>query len=72
MDPWRDCQRIYDPHFSERMKQRHLPDFQVTLAINDGNRIEDAKEEYTIKWKKWTIKATRGKCFILLVTAYPS
>lgn len=71
-DPWRDCTRLYSKHFSERMQQRFLPDSQVALALRDGNKIEEKKGEFTIKWNKWTLKISQGNCFLTLQTAIRS
>lgn len=69
VDPWRDCERLYPPHFVERMTGKFLPDNQVKSALIDGKKIKDKKGEFTIKWKKWTLKVSQGKCFLVLQTA---
>ena len=69
VDPWRDCQRLYPEHFVERMEQRFLSDDQVKLALIEGNKIQEKKGEYTVRWKKWTFKVSQGNCFLILQTA---
>ena len=70
VDPWQDCVRLYSDHFSERMSERHLPDNQVSLALKEGKRIQEQGDNYSVRWKKWTIKVTHGNCFLTLETAF--
>lgn len=70
MDPWRDCERLYDPHFADRMSERHLPDEQIEIALINGSKIQESKGEYRINWNRWTIKVTIGTCFVYLWTAF--
>ena len=69
MDPWKDCRRIYDPHFMDRMQEKHLPRDQVNDALIDGIKIQERKGEYEVNWKKWTLKVSMGRCFLFLRTA---
>lgn len=70
VDPWRDCERYFDPHFADRMGERFLPMEQVREALKDGNKIMKKKDEYEIKWKKWTLVVSIGSCFIYFWTAH--
>ncbi len=70
MDPWRDCERIYDTHFADRMSQRFLPFDQVREALKDGDKSMQKKGEYKVKWKRWTIEVSMEPCFLYLWTAY--
>jgi len=70
MDPFRDCERLYDNHCLDRMTQRHLPEDQVAKALREGNKIRDEKGEYSIKWNKWCLKVSVGECFVYLWTAF--
>jgi len=70
MDPWRDCERFYDPHFIDRMKQRHLPRDQVEEAILIGKKMRKKENNYDIKWNKWTIRLVQNQCFLFLKTAF--
>ncbi len=70
MDPWRDCERIYDLHFMDRMSTKFLPKQDVKEALKDGKKTEESKNEYAVKWKSWTLRVTRQTCFIYLRTAF--
>lgn len=70
MDPWQDCERIYDNHFMDRMGQRFLPKEKIITILKEGSRINEKENDYKIKWKKWTLKASLGSCFVYLWTAY--
>lgn len=70
MDPWRDCERLYDPHFMDRMNERHLPRAQVEEAIIFGKKIRKKENDFDVKWNKWTIKLIRNPCFLFLKTAF--
>jgi hypothetical protein len=54
----------------EQMSFRHLPDEQVARALREGERKQERKGEYLVKWNKWTIKVAVGTCFLVLVTAF--
>ena len=71
MDPWKDCERIYDKHFMDRMGQRFLPKNQVIAALKEGSKDEEKKKEYKIRWKTWILKVSLGDCFIYMRTAHP-
>jgi len=72
VDPWRDCERIYDDHFMDRMRARSLPAEQVREALKDGKKVMEKKNEYSIRWNDWTIKASVQTCFVYLRTAFIS
>ena len=76
MDPWRDCNRRYEPHFFDRMFNRYLPQNQVEIALNEGKKIPcsgrkfDGEQDYEVRWRRWILKVTRRPCTIIMQTAY--
>lgn len=70
MDPFKDCEPIYDPHFIERMVQRSLPGIQIAMALRDGKKIQLQKDVYKIKWNKWSLIIHIGSCILVFETAY--
>jgi len=70
MDPWKDCERIYDKHFMDRMNERFLPKPHIVQALKEGSKTVEKNNDFKIKWKTWTLKVSRGTCFIYLWTAY--
>ena len=69
-DPWRDCERFYDMHFLDRMRERHLPLNHIEEALLYGDKITEAEKTYRVRWNKWTIVVVVGRCFVYLLTAY--
>ena len=49
VDPWRDCERIYDIHFMDRMRQYFLPKKDIVKALKDGSKIAEKKGIKTIE-----------------------
>ena len=70
VDPWRDCQRLYSPHFCARIRDRFLPEDQVFAALINGKKIKEKRGEYTVLWNGWTIIVSQGNCFLTLQTAF--
>ena len=76
MDPWRDCRRLFEPHFFDRMYDRFLPVDQVESALiegvkeADGAQKVDGSQDFKIQWRDWTLVATRVPCTIVLKTAF--
>jgi hypothetical protein len=75
MDPWRDCKRLFEPHFFDRMYDRSLPLNQVEEALMDGKKetigpVKGNSQEYRVTWGKWTLIAKRVPCTIILRTAF--
>jgi len=70
MDPWEKCTRLYDDHFMDRMKEKHLPKNQVEDALKVGKKIEEKKGEFEIRWNSWTLKVSQRECFLHLRTAF--
>lgn len=70
VDPWKDCERIYDNHFMDRMNDRYLPPNQIKIALKEGKKIETKKNEYQVRWEKWEIVVSLRRCFLYLRTAY--
>ena len=69
MDPWKDCERLFDPHFLQRMSERHLPREHVEKALEHVDRIREKNQTFKIKWNKWTLLVDVGECFLTLKTA---
>ena len=70
VDPWRDCERIYDAHFADRVHERSLPKDDVARAFKYGRKTMDQKNEYRVSWNGWIVKASLRQCFVFLRTAY--
>ena len=76
VDPWRDCRRRFDQHFTDRMTDRSLPKYQVERALLEGTKRPLSAHEfrtgqdYEILWKDWVLKTTLGRCVVILWTAY--
>ena len=48
VDPWRDCKRIYDAHFADRMHERCLPEDHIDEALKHGRKTMEQKNEYRV------------------------
>lgn len=70
MDPWKECERIYDNHFMDRMRGRFLDKNQAIAALREGSKEEEKKNEFKIRWKTWILKVSLGDCFIYMRTAH--
>ncbi|MGC1928249.1 MAG: hypothetical protein WA667_04695 [Candidatus Nitrosopolaris sp.] len=70
MDPFKDCNRLYSHHFGVRMRERYLPDAQVSTALRDGEKIQKKKGEFIIRWNRWNLAVSIGNCILVLKTAY--
>jgi len=72
MDPWEKCEPLYDPHFSDQMSGRHLPDSQVREALAEGTKqLENNNEKkYQVRWHRWVLIVFLRKCFIYCKTAF--
>ena len=69
MDPWRNCERLFDIHFVERMMQRHLPKEQIETALKDGKKIKEYDSVFRVEWNKWVLFVELGTCFMTFKTA---
>jgi len=69
VDPFRDCKKIFDMHFRQRMDQRHLPLDQVHNIVENGTRSPEGKGRYSVRLGRWTIKLTTFKCTLFLGSA---
>lgn len=76
MDPWKDCKRIGEDHFMDRVLQRsfNLEILDDILTAKDNKQPLGAKDEdkqdFLIKGKGWVIKATLTKCTLTLRTVH--
>lgn len=70
LDPWKDCERIFDDHFMDRMKERSLPSPLIDEALKFGKKIPEKNDVYKIKWNRWTLVVFHASCLLYLQTAY--
>ena len=76
VDPWRDCERRYEPHFYDSMIDRSLPMDQVVMVLSEGTKIpltekgSDGAQDHEVRWNRWILIVTLRPCRIVLHTAY--
>ena len=70
VDPWRDCERIYDAHFADRAHERFFSKDDIARAFKYGRKTTEQKNEYRVSWNGWAVKASLGRCFVVLRTVY--
>ncbi len=75
-DPWRDCQRRFEPHFYESQSDHSIPSDQVENALLMGSKIPESEkrfdkgQDYEVRWKKLGMKVTLMPCVIVLWTVF--
>jgi hypothetical protein len=52
------------------MIERHLADQQVLDALEKGERIRQKEDDYLIKWNRWRLAVSIGRCSLVLKTAF--
>lgn len=52
------------------MDERSLPFAHVDEALINGDKINTGARDYNVRWNKWTLKVSLGKCVLYLWTAY--
>lgn len=70
MDPWISCKPYFSIHCLDRMRQKHLPLEQVQMAILEGKKTMEEKDEYEIRWRGWILRVSKRQCFFYVETAY--
>lgn len=70
MDPFRDCQKIFAPHFRDQMIGRHLPLEHVNQILDKGKKSATGNNDYTVTLGRWTISLTVFSCTLFLGTAF--
>jgi len=70
MDPFKDCKRIYKPHFRQRIGQRHFPVKQVNDILRKGTSTHQGNEIYIVRYGIWALVLKAYKCRIILRTVF--
>jgi len=70
LDTWISCTPYFSLHCLDRMRERHLPLHQVQMAIVEGKKTIEKKDEYKIKWRGWILRISKRKCFFYIETVY--
>lgn len=67
VDPFKDCQRFYTPHFRDRLGQRHVPSGFIEDTLRRGARSRNG-DEYKITYRGHHIILIKHTCRLTLVT----